>query len=113
MQTFIGFKDALDLTLSNVSIGKTEFLALSRLTGKILAEDVVAKVDCPSVSSSRKDGYAIVSSDVSEACSQAPVTLKVVGSLVAGSSRDLKIRRGQAIRITTGAPLPGGADAVL
>jgi len=113
MQTFIGFKDALDLTLSNVSVGKTEFLPLSRLTGKILAEDVVAKVDCPSVSSSRKDGYAVVSSDVSEACSQAPVTLKVVGSLVAGSSRDLNIKRGQAVRITTGAPLPGGADAVL
>jgi molybdopterin molybdotransferase len=113
MQAFIGFKDALDLTLSNVSVGKTEFLPLSRLTGKILAEDVVAKVDCPSVSSSRKDGYAVVSSDVSEACSQAPVTLKVVGSLVAGSSRDLNIKRGQAVRITTGAPLPGGADAVL
>ena len=58
MQTFIGFKDALDLTLSNVSVGKTEYLPLSRLTGKILAEDVVARVDCPSVSSSRKDGYA-------------------------------------------------------
>ena len=113
MQTFIGFKDALDLTLSNVSVGKTELLPLSRLTGKILAEDVVARVDCPSVSSSRKDGYALVSSDVSEACSQAPVTLKVVGSLVAGSSREFKIRRGQAVRITTGAPLPGGADAVL
>ncbi len=113
MQTFIGFKDALDLTLSSVSVGKTELLPLSRLTGKILAEDVVARVDCPSVSSSRKDGYALVSSDVSEACSQAPVTLKVVGSLVAGSSREFKIKRGQAVRITTGAPLPGGADAVL
>ena len=113
MQTFIGFKDALDQTLSNVSVGKTEFLPLSRLTGKILAEEVVARVDCPSVSSSRKDGYAIISSDVSEACSQAPVTLKLVGSLEAGSSRNLKIKRGQAARITTGAPLPGGADAVL
>jgi molybdopterin molybdotransferase len=113
MQTFIGFKDALDLTLSNVSVGKTEFLPLNRLTGKILAEDVVARVDCPSVSSSRKDGYAVVSSDVSEASRRASVTLKVVGSLVAGSCRDLKIKRGQAIRITTGAPLPDGADAVL
>ena len=113
MQTFIGFQDALDLTLSNVSVGKMEFLPLSRLTGKILAEDVVARVDCPSVSSSRKDGYAVVSSDVSEACSRAPVTLEIVGNLVAGSSRELKIKRGQAIRITTGAPLPGGADAVL
>jgi molybdopterin molybdotransferase len=113
MQTFIGFKDALDLTLSNVSVGKTEFLPLRQLTGKILAEGVVARVDCPSISSSRKDGYAVVSTDVSEACSRAPVILKVVGNLVAGTSRELKIKRGQAVRITTGAPLPDGADAVI
>jgi len=113
MQTFIGFKDALDLTLSNVSVGKTEFLSLSRLTGRILAEEAVARVDCPSISSSRKDGYAVVSSDISEACSRTPVILKVVGNLVAGTSRELKIGHGQAIRITTGAPLPDGADAVL
>ena len=81
MQTFIGFKDALDLTLSNVSVGKTEFLPLRLLTGRILAEDVVARVDCPSISSSRKDGYAVVSSDVSEACSRAPVILEVIGNL--------------------------------
>ena len=113
MQTFIGFKDALDLTLSNVSVGKTEFLSLGQLTGRILAEEAVARVDCPSISSSRKDGYAIVSSDISEACSRTPVILKVVGNLVAGTSRELKIERGQAVRITTGAPLPDGADAVL
>jgi molybdopterin molybdotransferase len=113
MQTFIGFKDALDLTLSNVSVGKSEFLPLGRLTGKILAENIVARVDCPSISSSRKDGYAVVSSDVSEACRQAPVILEVIGNLVAGTSREFKIKRGQAVRITTGAPLPDGADAVI
>lgn len=113
MQTFIGFKDALDLTLSNVSVGETEILPLRRLTGRILAEDVVAGVDCPSVSSSRKDGYAVVSSDVSEASPRHPVILEVIGNLVAGTSRELKIERGQAVRITTGAPLPEGADAVL
>jgi molybdopterin molybdotransferase len=113
MRTFIGFKDALDLTLSNVSVGKTEFLPLRQLTGKILAEEVVARVDCPSISSSRKDGYAVISLDISEASRRAPVILKVVGNLVAGTSHELKIRRGQAVRITTGAPLPDGADAVL
>jgi molybdopterin molybdotransferase len=113
MQTFIGFKDALDLTLSNVTVGKTEYLPLRQLTGRVLAEEVVARVDCPSISSSRKDGYAVVSSDVSEACRRTPVTLKVVGNLVAGTAREFTIRRGQAVRITTGAPLPDGADAVL
>jgi molybdopterin molybdotransferase len=113
MQTFIGFKDALDLTLSNVSVGETEILPLRRLTGRILAEDVVAEVDCPSVSSSRKDGYAVVSSDVSEASPRHPVILEVIGNLVAGTPRELKIERGQAVRLTTGAPLPDGADAVI
>ena len=113
MQTFIGFKDALDLTLSNVSVGKTEFLPLRQLTGRILAEDVVARVDCPSVSSSRKDGYAVVASDLSRAMQRHPVRLKVLGNLVPGISRQLKINRGQTVRVTTGAPLPDGADAVL
>ncbi len=113
MQTFIGFKNALDLTLSNVPVGKTEFIPLRQLTHRILAEDVVARVDCPSSSSSRKDGYAVVSSDISEACSQIPITLEVVGNLVAGTAREIKIGPGQTVRITTGAPLPDGADAVL
>ena len=113
MQTFIGFNDALDLTLANVSVGNTEYLPLRQLTGRILAEEAVARVDCPSISSSRKDGYAVVSSDLTNAGSRTPVILRVVGSLVAGTSRELKIKRGQAVRITTGAPLPAGADAVI
>ena len=113
MKTFIGFKEALDLTLSSVSAGATEVLPLDRLTGKILAEDIVARVDCPSISSSRKDGYAVVATDLSKASDRKPVTLKVIGNLVAGDASKIKITRGQTVRITTGAPLPEGADAVL
>jgi molybdopterin molybdotransferase len=113
MEKFIGFKQALDLTLANVSVGQPKTLPLHRLTGKILAEDIVARVDCPSISTSRKDGYAVVATDLSEAGDHNPVTLTVVGHLVAGDLRKLKIKSGQTVRITTGAPLPEGADAVL
>ena len=113
MQKFISFQDALDLTLSNVSTGAKEFLHLRQLTGKILAEDVVAKVDCPSICTSRKDGYAVVSSDLTRASKQNPVALKVRSSLSAGDRRQLNIDSGQTVRVTTGAPLPDGADAVL
>ena len=113
MKKFIGFKEALELTLSNVSAGPTEILPLQRLIGKILAEDIVAKVDCPSISSSRKDGYAVIGSDLSEASDRKPVTLKMIGNLVAGDLSNLKITNGQTVRITTGAPLPEGANAVL
>ena len=113
MQTFIGFKEALGLTLANVSVGPTEILPLSRLTGRVLAENITSLVDCPSLSSSRKDGYAVQSLDLTGASEENPVILKVIGTLVAGETSGVKINKGQTVRITTGAPLPEGADAVL
>lgn len=113
MKEFIGFKEALELTLSHVSPGATKILPLDRLVGRILAADVVARVDCPSVSTSRKDGYAVVAADLSDADEKNPVRLKVLGHLSAGDRRQLAISSGQTVRVTTGAPLPEGADAVL
>jgi molybdopterin molybdotransferase len=113
MKTFIGFKEALDLTLANVDGGLTETLPLNRLTGRILAENIISRVDCPSTSSSRKDGYAVQSSDLAAASEDNLVTLKIIGAVTAGEPSALKIDQGQTVRITTGAPLPQGADAVL
>ena len=113
MKTFIGFDEALELTLAHVSAGETEVLPLAQLTGKILTEDIVARVDSPSSTSSRKDGYAVISSDLAGASEESPVKLKVVGKLAAGDKKNLQITNGQAVRVTTGAPLPEGADAVL
>jgi molybdopterin molybdotransferase len=113
MKTLIGFEEALGLTLANVSAGETEILPLNQLTGKILAENIIARVDSPSGTSSRKDGYAVVSADLAGATRETPVKLTVVGKLAAGDSAKLKIASGQAVRVTTGAPLPEGADAVL
>jgi molybdopterin molybdotransferase len=113
MKTLIGFEEALGLTLANVSAGETEILPLNQLTGKILAENIVARVDSPSSTSSRKDGYAVISTDLTGASRETPVKLTVVGKLAAGDSAKLKIASGQAVRVTTGAPLPEGADAVL
>ena len=113
MEKFIGFKEALDLTLAHTAPGAIETVSLGRLVGRVLAEDIVARVDCPSVSTSRKDGYAVIAADLSLANEQNPVSLEVRGCLSAGDHRRLRIERGQAVRVTTGAPLPEGADAVL
>ena len=113
MKTFIGFKEALDLTLANIDGGLTETLPLNRLAGRILAENIISRVDCPSISSSRKDGYAVQSQDLEAASENNPVTLRMIGSVTAGELSTLKIDQGQTVRITTGAPLPQGADAVL
>ena len=113
MKTFIGFDEALELTLTNVSVGVAEVLPLAQLTGRILAEDIVATVDSPSSTSSRKDGFAVNSADLVDASADSQVELKIVGKLAAGDRANVQIKNGQAVRVTTGAPIPEGADAVL
>ncbi|MGD9074101.1 MAG: molybdopterin molybdotransferase MoeA [Desulfobacteraceae bacterium] len=113
MKNFIGFTEALELTVSSVPRVGTEALPLDLLTGKISSEDVISRVDCPSVDSSLKDGYAVVSSDLSGASGENLINLRVMGQVTAGSSSKLAITNGQAIEITTGAPIPKGANAVL
>jgi molybdopterin molybdotransferase len=81
--------------------------------GRTAARDVVANVDSPSVDSSIKDGYAVISGDLKHASPSNPVELKVKGSLAAGDKPHGPVEPGGAIRILSGAPIPRGCDAVL
>jgi molybdopterin molybdotransferase len=77
--------------------------------GLVLAADVVAAEQVPPFANSAVDGYAVRADDVSAA----PVELAVVAEVAAGAATDRVLRPGEAIRIMTGAPIPGGADAVV
>lgn len=76
--------------------------------GLVLAEDVTSDVDSPPHDKSLVDGYALHTADLVNG--QAELT--IVEQVVAGEVPRLPLGRGQATRIMTGAPLPGGADAV-
>jgi len=89
-------------------------LPLNEALGMICAEDACAVVDCPTVDSSLKDGFAVVSTDIAAASPDNPVTLPVTGALTAGDDHQrFAVVAGSAVRIMTGAPLPLGATAVL
>lgn len=81
--------------------------------GLVLAQDVTALVDLPGFDNSAMDGYAVVASQLSQASRAAPVRLKVVDDIPAGSRPRATIGPGVAARIMTGAPMPYGADAVV
>jgi molybdopterin molybdotransferase len=83
-------------------------LPLAEAAGCVLAGPARAAVDVPPFANSGMDGYAVRSSDVAGA----PVTLDVVGRVLAGFAPAVAVGPGQAVRIMTGAPLPEGADAV-
>ena len=88
----------------------TERLALGRCHGRILAEDVTAPIALQPFDNSAMDGIACRHADLSPA---ADTTLRLVGEQFAGRSRGLRVGEGECIRITTGAPLPDGADTVV
>ncbi|MGW5417210.1 molybdotransferase-like divisome protein Glp [Actinomadura geliboluensis] len=88
-------------------------LALLEAQGTVLAEPVSAPVPLPPFDNSAMDGYAVVAADIAAAADGSPVTLPVVGDIVAGDSGVSAIRPGLTARIMTGAPLPAGADAVI
>jgi len=113
MKTFIGFTEALELTLGNVFAGGPERIPLLSAAGRILAEDIKATVHSPSVSTSRKDGYAVLPEDLEAASPATPVRLKLVGSLSAGEMRPVRIRTGEAVRVTTGALIPEGNISII
>lgn len=80
--------------------------ALSRALGHVLAEDVVARLALPGFDNSAMDGFAVRSAD-----GAAP--RRLVGEQFAGRSGGYTIGPGECLRITTGAVLPDGADAVI
>ncbi len=87
---------------------------LDKALGLVCAENVNAASNCPSVDSSLKDGFAVISTDIENASPTYPVKLNVVGALTAGDDIDtLQVSPGTAIRIMTGAPIPPGATSVL
>ncbi|TDE32760.1 gephyrin-like molybdotransferase Glp [Actinomadura sp. 6K520] len=99
--------------LGSVAVLPPLDMALLEAQGTVLAEPVSAQVPLPPFDNSAMDGYAVVAADIAAASETAPVTLPVVGDIVAGDTGVSAIRPGLTARIMTGAPLPAGADAVI
>ncbi|MDJ1372352.1 molybdopterin molybdotransferase MoeA [Gulosibacter molinativorax] len=81
--------------------------------GLVLAEDVHTPVPLPGFDNSAMDGFAVRRDDVLGASADAPVTLRVVADIPAGSGLDPRLQPGECARIMTGSPVPADADAVV
>lgn len=84
----------------------TEVVAIAAVPGRVLADDVVARADLPAADASAMDGWAVRTADL-------PGQLTVVGESRAGAPWDGDVAAGQAVRISTGALVPTGADTIL
>ncbi|MGO9781508.1 MAG: gephyrin-like molybdotransferase Glp [Streptosporangiaceae bacterium] len=88
-------------------------LGITEAEGSVLAEDITASRPLPPFDNSAMDGYALIAADTAGAATDTPVTLQVTGEVAAGDTGAYAVTPGTCLRITTGAKLPGGADAVV
>ena len=113
VNNLVSLEEAQGLALAAAVPLATEKVQLEDASGRVLAEEVRALRDEPSSTQALMDGYAVHSEDVDAASSEKPVFLTVVGTVGPGQQIDQQLKRKEAIRVMTGAPLPAGADAVV
>lgn len=101
--------DAQALIAQYVRPLEAETLPLAAASGRVLAGAVTAALTQPPFAASAMDGYAVHASDLSGQ----PVTLRLAGEAAAGHVFDRALERGTAIRVSTGAALPPGANQVV
>ncbi len=109
----ISVQEALDCILASIAPVSIVNVSLDQAADQVLAEECVAPFDLPAFDNAAMDGYAVRSEDLMGASETQPVKLKVTGEVPAGHVPQFLLEIGCAARITTGALLPEGVDAVV
>jgi len=109
----VSVETALEKFLLSVNFKpKIEIIPLQNASSRVLAKDVINKIEIPSFNKASMDGFAIKSIDTKKTRKN-PTFLKIIGKIFAGDEKKKSIQIGEAIAIATGSPLPDGADAVI
>src|SRR5262245_593849 len=109
----IDLEEARRIVVESCAPLPAESVPLERALGRGLAQGVVSEVAIPPFDNSAMDGFAVRAADTRLAAEGEPVALRVAGESRAGRPADRPVGSGEAFRISTGAMVPEGADAVL
>ena len=93
-----------------VPLTQHETVGLFESLGRVLSHDVISPISVPAHDNSAMDGYAFGGAQLSTAT---PLTLKVVGTALAGAAWSGRVGPGECVKIMTGAVMPKGLDTVV
>ncbi len=113
MKDLMPLEEALRILLESVKPLSWERVFIKDALGRVLAEDILSDTDKPLFDNSAMDGYALRFEDIEGATEETPAKLKLVGEVSAGGEELPEVKRGTAVKIFTGAPIPPGADTVV
>ncbi len=105
----MSFENALKKVLYNSRVLSSETVLTEDSAGRVLREDIYSEIKMPPFDKAAMDGFAVNVLDVKII----PVRLKCARLIQAGESLDKKIKRGECVKIMTGAPMPEDTDAVV
>jgi molybdenum cofactor synthesis domain-containing protein len=105
----VSIEEARNAVLEYAKVLDSEEVFLDDALGRALAVDASAPNDVPPFAASAMDGFAIRAADTIKGAAR----LQIIGEAKAGTAADVAVRRGTAVRISTGAPIPEGADTVV
>jgi molybdopterin molybdotransferase len=109
----ISVQEALRILHENIPEPRRERVSLDQAYNCYLSEDIISPEASPRYTNSAMDGFAVRWEDCFEATKQQPVCLKIIGESQAGIPFENTLNSGFAVRISTGAMLPDGADSVV
>ncbi len=110
----ISLDDALARLLdAAIPIARTERVGLRDANGRVIAQPAASTLDVPPFDRAAMDGFAVIAEDTRGAGRNAPKTLHVIDTIHTGEISNRRLSSGECAEISTGAPLPPGADAVV
>jgi len=106
--------EARDAILALISTTTdTSNIEITQALGRTIAFDVHAVTAIPPFKNSAMDGFAVQYKDMPQRKTDSHQSFKIIGKSLAGHPFKGNVSEGEAVRITTGAALPEGADAIV
>ena len=102
----VSILDTLDIIATQIPTLSTEIIPIEESVGRIVTQDYLASFDLPRFDNSAMDGYAVKRADAGKEVSCQEV-------IYAGDTANIELKKGMAIKIMTGAPVPQEIDAIV
>ncbi|MCR6669610.1 MAG: molybdopterin biosynthesis protein, partial [archaeon YNP-WB-040] len=111
----LSIEEAIKIVEDNITLKPLGFeeVNLTEAYGRVLAEDVIANIDLPPFDRATMDGYAVKAEETYGAYEDNPVKFRVIGKIEPGEEPKIELNSGEAVEVSTGAPIPIGANAVV
>ena len=109
----ISHDGAVEAILATVKPRPIASVPVEEALGLALARPVKARLRMPRFDQSAMDGIAVRIDDLAGASPEAPARLELAGEIPAGSHERVRLRRGTAVKVFTGAAIPAGTEAVV